>query len=348
MKFSTLLGAASVAALATAVTAQDADLLVFDYSGFENPSYHQAYIDAHGASPTFAFFGDEDEAFQKVRAGFQADVTHICAGSVTRWVESGILDEWDTSRITAYADISRDLTGAQIGGGDGPVYFIPTDFGSTGVAYNPAEVTADDVASLAVFQNPAFAGRMSIPDNVDDAYALAFLATGVTNWTEATDAEFEAATNWLREAHPNMRTYWADAAELSQLMASGEILVSWAWNEVPPTMREEGRDVGFNRETTEGTSLWMCGYVNLKDGQGSEDKAYDYINAMLSAESVVPLLENGFGSANQAAVMATVSTEDLEAAGIGPVSVPVLAQLPVSNDLREKMNETFELIKSGF
>ena len=45
MKLTSLLSAASVAALSTAAAAQDADLLVFDYSGFEEPSYHQAYID---------------------------------------------------------------------------------------------------------------------------------------------------------------------------------------------------------------------------------------------------------------------------------------------------------------
>ena len=58
-----------------------------------------------------------------------------------------------------------------------------------------------------VFTDPAFAGRLSIPDNVDDAYALAYLATGVTNWQNVTDAQFEAASNWLREVRPNLRSY---------------------------------------------------------------------------------------------------------------------------------------------
>jgi spermidine/putrescine transport system substrate-binding protein len=342
-----LLGAASLAALGTASAAQDADLLVFDYSGFENAAYHQPYVDAHGESPTFAFFGDEDEAFQKLRSGFQADVTHICAGSVSKWQDSGIIEPWDTSKVTAFDTLNTELTDADVAGGE-DLYFLPTDFGSTAIAYNPEEVNEEDVASLDVFLNPDFGGRMSLPDNVDDAYALAFLATGVTDWTEATDEEFEAASNWLREAHPNLRTYWADAAELSQLLSSGEILVSWAWNEIPATMREEGRSIAFNRETPEGTSLWVCGYVNLVESPGSEDKAYDYVNAILSEESVVPLLDFGFGSANQSALQSQVTPEDLEAAGLEPVSVPVLAQLPVSNELREKMNGTFEQIKAGF
>tara|TARA_R110002167_G_scaffold202616_1_gene406452 strand:- start:54549 stop:55592 length:1044 start_codon:yes stop_codon:yes gene_type:complete len=347
MKFTTLLGAVSIAALTTGLNAQDADLLVFDYSGFELPEHHAAYIAKYGQSPTFAFFGDEDEAFQKIRAGFQADVAHICAGSVTKWEDSGILEPWDTSKLTFYKDLDSNLTGTDVGAGD-TTYFVPTDFGSTAVAYNPEQVTAQDVASLDVFKNPKFAGRMTLPDNVDDAYALAYLATGVDNWQNATDAQFEAASNWLREVHPNLRTYWTDAGELAQLMASGEILVSWAWNETYPTMVEEGRPIAFQREATEGSSLWLCGYVNLKDGPGVEEKAYDYLNAFLAPDNVLPLLANGYGSANKVALNDQVSLEELKLAGLEPITAPVLAQLPMSNEKRERQVETFEMIKAGF
>lgn len=346
MTFRTLLGAVSVAALGTTAFAQDTDLLVFDYSGFEEEPHHAAYIAQHGAVPAFAFFGDEDEAFQKIRAGFQADVAHICAGSVTKWTESGIIEPWDTSKLTYFGDLDSNLLGNDIA--NGKTYFIPTDFGSTAIAYNPEEVTPEEVASLNVFLNPKFAGRMTLPDNVDDSYALAYLATGVDDWSNATDAQFDAASDWLRQAHGNLRTYWTDAAELAQLMSTGEILVSWAWNETYPTMVEEGRPIGFQRETTEGSSLWLCGYVNLKDGPGVESKAYDYLNSFLAPDNVIPLLNSGYGSANKTALNDLVGPEDLVAAGLEPVSAPLLAQQPMSNAARERQVETFELIKAGF
>lgn len=336
----------SFAALASAASAQDSDLLVFDYAGYEDPAYHTAYIDAHGASPEFSFFGDEEEAFQKLRSGFKADVTHICAGSVTKFVESGIVEPWDLSKIPAFGDLNRDLTGQQIGG-DAEVYFMPTDYGSTAIAYNADEVPAEDVKTLDVFKNPKYAGRLTLPDNVDDAYALAYLATGTTDWSTATDEQFEAASAWLREVHPNLRTYWVEPAELSQLLATGEVLVSWAWNETFPTMKEENFPIGFERESVEGSSLWLCGYVNMVDGQGSEDKAYDYINAVLAPSSTAPLMDAGFGHSN-ATSMEGFGVDALIEAGLGPVSVPILAQLPMSIELREKQSATFERIKSGF
>lgn len=344
MTFRFALSTALATTLALPAIAQD--LLVFDYSGFEDPSFHQPFIDAHGA-PEFVFFGDEDEAFQRLLAGFRSDVTHICAGSVPRWEASGIIEAWDTSRIEAFETLNSDLVGADVLAGSADLFFLPTDYGSTAIAYNSETVPADDVASLEIFNNPAYAGRLSIPDNVDDAYALAYLATGVADWSDATDAEFEAATEWLRGIHPNLLNYWVDPAEISQLMASGQVQVAWVWNEVPVALADEGFPVGYQRNTTEGSSVWLCGYVNMAEGEGSEDQAYDYVNAVLSDASAGPLLDNGFGSANAAALDA-LGAEALEAAGLGEVTVPVLAQLPISNEQRERQAEAFERIKAGF
>lgn len=348
MKLAHLLGAASIAAFAAAAAqAQDAELIILDYPGFEDPAFHVAYTEAHGQSPTWSFFGDEEEAFQKVRSGFQADVSHICGGSVAKWTESGIIEPWDVSRITNFANLDANLIGHDLDPA-APVYFIPTDWGSTAIAYNPDEVPAEDVASLQVFTNPAYAGRMTIPDNVDDAWALAYLATGVSDWSTATDEQFEAAAAWLRAVHPNLRTYWTDPAELAQLMSTGEILVAWAWNETYPTMKDEGRPIAFQREATEGSSVWLCGLVNMANGAGSEDKAYDYVNAFLDPRTTVPLVNTGWGHSNAAAMAEQITPEDLEASGLGPVNVPVFSQVAVSNEQRERHAETFEMIKAGF
>ena len=338
----TLLASSALALPAAAQT-----LTVFDYSGFEDPAFHAAYVEKHGASPDFAFFGDEEEAFQKLSSGYdEPGVTHICAGSATKFEESGLIEPWDTSRIENWDNLSKDLTGQDVASSE-EVYFVPVDYGSTAIAYNTEEVPAEAVASLDVFRNPEYQGRMSLPDNVDDAYALAYLATGTTDWTTATDAQFEAANAWLREVHGNLRTYWTDPAELSQLLSSGEVLVSWAWNETLPTMVEEGFPIGFQREATEGSSLWLCGYVNMKDSTSDEDLAYDFLNAMLDESATVPLLEAGYGQSN-AVAMEGQGEEALTASGLGQIDAPVLAQLPMDGQLRQKQAETFERIKAGF
>ena len=340
-------GLALSAALAGPASAQDPELLVLDWSGFEEEPFHRAYAAEHGQHPTFTFFGDEEEAFQKLRSGFRADVAHPCPHSIQKWRDAGLIEPWDVSRIPSYEGVGEEYRSAPLSDEEG-VWFIPADLGKTAIAHNTEEVPEGDVQTLQVFADPKYAGRISLPDNVDDVYALAYLATGTTDWTQAGDEDFQAASDWLRQVHANVRTYWTDGAELGQLMATGEVLVAWSWNETPVTLSAEGQPIAFQREAAEGSSSWGCGYVNLVDGPGSEDKAHDFMEAFLKPEVTDYIVtEWGYGHGNEAA-MEQVDAATLEEVGLGPVETPVLRQLPMDNALRERMIEEFELIKSGF
>lgn len=344
-------GAAILALAAGAAVAADAELTVFDWAGYEDPGFHEAYTAKHNDSPTFAFFGDEEEAFQKLRAGFKADLAHPCSQSVVKWREAGLLKPLDTSRIPTWDDLNpglRDLPGFSAGG---KAYFVPVDWGNTALTYRTDLVPEEDVNSLQVFADPKYQGKISIGDSVDDAYALAALAVGVKDWSTMTDAQFAAASDFLRKVHENVRVYWSDGASLAQVMASGEVAIAWAWNETSVTMQAEGHPVAMKRDTQEGLSTWVCGYSLLAGGEGSEDKAYDYINAFLADSAATYLVENwGYGHANQKA-MDAMDQETLASMGYDNVEkfrANTLWQGPLPTELREKMIAEFEKIKAGF
>jgi spermidine/putrescine transport system substrate-binding protein len=83
------LAAALSASVAAIALAEDKDLIIFEWSGYEVPEFHPGYIEKIGDSPTFTFFGDEEEAFQKIRAGFKADLSHPrrhCGRPGSGWV----------------------------------------------------------------------------------------------------------------------------------------------------------------------------------------------------------------------------------------------------------------------
>lgn len=343
--------ASAIISSAGAALAADAELVVFDWAGYEDPEFFTAYTAKHGDGPTFAFFGDEEEAFQKLRSGFKADVVHPCSQSIPKWIEAGLLAPLDTSRIERWDEVNTSFRDIDAFQKDGKYYFIPMDWGNTATTYNTELLSEDDVQSLHAFADPKHAGRVSLPDNVDDAYALGFLATGVKDWATADDAQFKAASAFLREVHKNIRTYWADGASLSQLMQSGEVYLSWAWNETFSTMSYEGHPIAMKRDTTEGASSWVCGYSKLADAPGSEDKFYDFINAWLEPSTANYIVNSwGYGHSN-AAVMGEMSAEDLAAVGLETsenLRANTLWQSPVPAELREKMIAEFELIKAGF
>ena len=345
---SLLLASTLALTFASAAQAADPELTVFDWSGFEIQPLIEPYVAKHGQMPSYALYGDDDEAFQKLTSGFKADVAHPCSQMIQKYRDAGIIEPWDVSKIPNFGEIDPRFLNSTIFKDDSGVWFIPTDFAYTAVAYNTTEVPAEDVASLQVFTNPKYEGRISLPDNTDDVWALALLATGVTDWTTITEDQFTAAADWLRRVNPLVKAYWADPSQLSQLMASGEILVSWAWNDSIALLREQDFPVGFQRQTKEGASSFFCGYVNLKDAPGSEAKAYDFINAWLDHGSAKGLLENIGYAATGTVAMAQIPLEDLKAADVDPISTTLLAQTPIDPAMRDRMVNEFEQIKSGF
>ncbi len=343
-----LTGAVSALAFAAAAHAADPELTVFDWAGWEIDGALTPYVTKNGDKPTYVFFADDDEAFQKVSSGFKADVVHPCPGAVPRYREAGLIEPWDTSKVEAFSKLDPKLFESTFIKDDGGVWFLPFDFAYTAIAYNLNEVPEEDVASLEVFKNPKYAGRISISDNSDDVWALAFLATGVTSWDNVTDDQVAAAAAWLREVAPNVRSWWSDPSELAQMMASGEILVAWSWNDPVAILKADNFPVGFNRAPKEGSTSFFCGFVNMKDGPGKEDKVYDWVNSMYAPSSAAPIVEAiGYANVNPDA-MATIPEADQKAAFVDRISTTLFLQTPMKPELRDKLVEEFELIKSGF
>jgi spermidine/putrescine-binding protein len=341
---------ASAAAIALA---EDQELIVFDWSGYEIPEFHPDYVEKVGDSPTFTFFGDEEEAFQKIRAGFTADLAHPCSQSVVKWREAGLLQPLDTSKIKGWNDLNpgimamKDLATTA----DGTTWFMPWDWGNTLLTYNSEKIDEKDVKSLKAFADPKFKDRVSIGDNVDDAYALASLAIGLKDWTQMTDAQFAEASAFLREVHKNVRLYWADTTEIVQAMSGGEVDLAWAWNDAAVQAAAGGAPIKSKRDTAEGQSTWVCGYVRLKDAPGSEEKAYQYLSAVNAPEVANYMVtEWGYGHGN-AKGMAAVDKRVLEEKGYADVEKFVantLFQSPVPTELKQKMIAEFEKIKAGY
>lgn len=349
-----ILAASAAFALASTIAgAQDGEVLVFDWAGYEEPAFHPDYIEAHGQSPSFAFFGDEDEAFGKLMAGFRADVAHPCSQSVTKWREAGLLAPLDTSRIEQWSNIVPGIAAMPnfMTTEDGQAWVVPFEWGNTALAFNSSRVSEEEVQSLRVFADPKYAGRVSIGDNVDDAYALASLVIGLTDWSSMTEAQFEEASAFLREVHKNVRLYWTDNTELSQAMAGGEVDIAWAWNETATTLAAEGQPVEMKKDTDEGLSTWVCGYVHLANGEGSEEKVYDYLNAILSPKVTTVLVTDwGYGHANGSG-MAEIPQEVLQEKGYADVDSfreRTLFQSPIPAELKLKMIAEFERIKAGY
>ncbi len=346
----------ALAALMTATSiarAEDGELTVFDWSGYEDPGFHELYTSKHGDSPTFAYFADEEEAFQKLRAGFKADLAHPCSQSVVKWRDAGLLEPIDTSRVPEWGNILPGIMSMKnlLTSEDGKAWMVPFEWGNTGLIYRTDKLKPEEVASLKVFADPKYKGRVSIGDSVDDAYALASLVAGVRDWATMNDEQFAAASQFLRDVHKNVRLYWTDNTELTQAMASGEVDLAWGWNEMVTTLKSENQPVEMNKSTAEGISTWVCGYTLLSGGGGNKDKAYDFLNAIID-QKVSPYLmsewgyPHGNGKGLESVDKAVLTEKGFD--DVGKFVDKTLFQAPLPEPLRQKMIAEFEKIKAGY
>ncbi|MEZ5913698.1 MAG: extracellular solute-binding protein [Paracoccaceae bacterium] len=347
MKHACKLGAV---ALLAATTAQAADLTVFDWSGYEDPEFFQDYIAKHGGAPEFAFFADNEEGFNKVMAGFKADTAHPCIGTLPKWRDAGLIEPIDVSRVPAWADMLPEITALDDVQSDGNVWMLPFEWGNTGLVIRTDKV---DEASMTydMLADPSMQGRISIPDGVEDAYGLAALAVGVSDWRNMTMDDVARASDYLRKLHANVRFYWTDPGQLNAAMASGEIDAAWAWNETELALIWEELPAKMLRNDNVSATSWVCGYVNLKDGPGSEDAFYDYLNALSSVQTGKYIIENwGYAHANGKS-FAEVDAETLASYGYDNITEFLktsLFSVSQNPDARAAMIKEFERIKAGF
>ena len=111
--------------------AADSELVVFDWGGYEDEMFFQDYMTKYGDAPTYSFFSDEEEAFQKVRAGFRADLGHPCSQSVVKWRNAGIIKPIDTSRLKNFSKVDPGFAGMEGFQVDGVQWALPIDWGAT-------------------------------------------------------------------------------------------------------------------------------------------------------------------------------------------------------------------------
>ena len=101
------MAAAGLAAVAVPVWARparaDGAVTFFTWGGYDNPELHKAYVDKYGP-PNYSILGEE-EALQKMRAGFRPDLAHPCTYSIGRWRDSGLFQPIDVSRLANYPDV---------------------------------------------------------------------------------------------------------------------------------------------------------------------------------------------------------------------------------------------------
>jgi spermidine/putrescine transport system substrate-binding protein len=349
------MAAAGVASIAVPLAPRRArasgEVTYFTWAGYDLPDFAASYVGTYGGPPNYAIFGEEEEALQKMRAGYRPDISHPCTYSVGRWRDTGLMKPIDVTRLSHYADVWDDLKSIEIAQAEGQTWFVPWDWGNSSVLYRTDLVDPSYVEneSWGILFDERYEGRLGVYDAVDGAVIVAALYAGVTNPFAMTDAEIETVRAILEKQRPLLRFYWTDQSAVEQGLASGEIVAAYAWNSSVVTLKAQGLPVKY-MNPKEGILTWVCGFMMLKDGPGDEQAAYDFIDAALAPESGQYLInEYGYGHSNRKS-FDLVPPERLEELAISTPEALFKQGIffqPIEPSIREKYIAMFEEVKAG-
>ena len=339
------------AASRRAMAAAEDQASYFTWGGYDIPELFQPYEAKHGEMPNFAIFGGSEEALTKMRGGFVVDVAHPCNSGMPRWVQTGLFQPIDTSRISMWGDVMPelvDLPGNNADGGN--VWMAPFDWGQTSVTYRTDLFELEGEESWDMLWDKRYSGRLGSLASAGDAWWCGAIKAGVPMTEIATEEAFTKIAAVMREQRPLIRVYTDDTTTLEQALSSGEMAAAMTWNSSAVLLQSEGIPVKFARPK-EGALTWVCGVMIHKDAPNL-DRAYDVIELLLSVESGKFMINDyGYGHSN---IRSFDEFDEETLAGLGLSKNPneILSaghfQLPQTQEVETRMNETFEQIKAGF
>lgn len=275
-------------------------LTVLDWSGYEQEVFWQDFKEAHpDVKVEWTFFADDPEAFAKIQSGFVADLVHPNSSWLKIYVQNGLLQPIDTSKLSNWPNVLPEL--AKLGQVDGVQYMIPWEWG-----YDSILVRTDRVQevpdSWADLWDPQYAGHVSIFDSAEASVVMTSLVLGYDPYT-LTDAQLEDVKQKLIELKPNLLGYWTDYTEINQQVASGEVWVAGgAWPDAYVAAAAEGIAVEYI-QPVEGRIGWVYGYA-IPANAKNPDLAHEYADAMLSEAAMAEMANQyAYGVANQKALM---------------------------------------------
>ncbi len=333
------------AATDTPATQETGTLTVFGWSGYESPNYFEPFTQEYPAVQVeYSFFAEDAEAFAKAQSGFAYDVIHPCNEYWKLYVDNGLVQEIDTTRLTNWNDLYPKLQ--KLGEFNGKQYFVPWDWG-----YESILVRKDKVQEMpdswADLWDTQYAGHVSLFDGGEQNHIITALALGLDPWNTTPEQNAEIQQK-LVSIKPGLLTYWSDYTQINQLVASGDVwLAANAWNDAFLTLYREGVPVEYIKPK-EGRLGWVCGYA-ISTASQNTDLAYRFIDALIAPQSLANM-SNDFG--NGVANLKAVPLINPEASALLELEKPdvldaTIFYRPITDQQRQHFADMWSEVKAA-
>ena len=326
-----------------------APLTVFDWPGYDIPELFQPYVEKYGAPPDIPLYGDDEEAYLKIKAGFEVDLVHPTSYAIGRYRDQDMLKPIDTTRLSNWPDVIPKVANVKGMKTGQHRWIVPCGWGHNSVIYRH-DVVEPKEQSWNLLWDERYKGRIANAVEMDGAVIPAAMVLGFPDPYAMDDTQLAECKAFLEQQRSLLRFYWTDPSQLEQAIATGEVVIAYAWAASASTLKKQGVPITY-MQPKEGRVVWIDGFIMMRNGPGEEQRAYDFIDAWLSPETGRYMLaEYGYGHSNRKA-FDLVSKERLEEIGLTSVDEVIANGVflrEMGPALREKYVRMYEEVRAGF
>ena len=167
---------------------------------------------------------------------------------------------------------------------DGEVYGLPHVWGTSGLVVNTA--MAGDVKDYTDLCNASVSGKVSYrlkrPTLIGFAYSMGLDPFAAYGDEAAYKDILDQVEAKLIDCKPNVKTYWDGGDELKNLLRSGEVVASMAWDTGGWQLNDDNADITFVAPAS-GALGWIDTFALPARGR-ADDAAYAWINFVMQPE----------------------------------------------------------------
>lgn len=304
-----------VASALSLTAAQAETLRLLTWGGYA-PEEVIAMFEAETGHTVEVTTSNNEEMIAKLRAtnGGGFDLAQPSQDRITSAQEEfGIYKPLDMSRVNADQFIPSMMQATAISTTfDGEVYGLPHVWGTSGLVINTAE--AGNVADYVDLCDPSVAGKVSYrlkrPTLIGFAYSMGLDPFAAYGDTAAYQEILDQVEAKLIECKPNVKTYWGGGDEIKNLLRSGEVVASMAWDTGGWQLNADNPDITFVAPKA-GALGWIDTFVLPARGR-ADDAAYDWINFVMRPD-IAAMITNTAGNFTAAVGGEAGVTTDLKA-----------------------------------
>lgn len=256
----------------------------------------------------YSTFGTNEDLYNRLSLGDEYDLVCPSDYMIMKLIDEGnfvkysqefrdatIEENYYAQYVSQYIDGAADSVFVKNGWDGIAACYM---WGTTGLVYNPENLkNDDDISTFGILMNEDYNRRVTIKDNVRDAY---FATLGIINADKLTSGELTdeersavlndvdattiaAAEDVLKKIKENVYSFETDSGKAD--MVTGKVIANYQWSGDAVYIMDEadGDDTElWYSVPDECTNLWFDGWMMLKSGVGDDEKKREAAEAFVN------------------------------------------------------------------